>query len=632
MALFPPLSPLTLFRPLPQCDEWAAMPKYAELTKPLGAPTAAGQQTAGLYTRSFGSGATVVVDLRTKAATACVVWADGSRSVSSSGAKCAADAGSDAGSSSSGSSSSGSTGSPPEKVGATVSIGSAVVFETLPEYLSVDLDWWHNTSHDCAPSQGRSCWGNAGALWLPLDHPRIRAAAAALSPGLLRIGGSLDKFVKYLVGGMTEAECHAPFGPVKGQVWPGLCLNMSRWAAIQSFAREAGLGLVFGLGYPDPEVWDSENALALLEYTSRSNLSLYGVELGEELSPRPGTPAFAHMVAAYSNLRKGVHSLPWPAQAEPPLVLGPCVGMDNEEGPGTAGFGFTSAFLKQTLTAGSLDAVVMHSYNNDGGYNWSQPGFLAQTMQQARVMLAETRKHSATAALWCGECGPHNAGGLANTTDTFLSSFWYADALAGLAKLGLSQFGRQALVGGNYGLLQEHTYEPNPDLYLAIVWKQLMGQEVLNATVAAAVGDVGGELHVYAHCEPARHAVQRAGAGRAVTLLFINVSPRTEYSLAVLGGGGGSRHEWHFSAPDVRSKVVSLNGKPLLMQGPGETELPLLPPKTVDARAPLTVAPNSLGFALLENVACPAKLPAKSDNEAASAGLMVDRATRALYL
>ena len=70
-------------------------------------------------------------------------------------------------------------------------------------------------------------------------------------------------------------------------------------------------------------------------------------------------------------------------------------------------------------------------------------------------------------------------------------------------------FARQALVGGNYGLLQEHTYEPNPDLYLAIVWKRLMGREVLNATVAAAVGDIGGELHVYAHCEPARHAVRR---------------------------------------------------------------------------------------------------------------------------
>ena len=95
----------------------------------------------------------------------------------------------------------------------TVELSDTVISQTLEEYLSVDIDWWHNTTHDCAPAQGRECWGNAGALWLDLTHPRLRAAAAALSPGLLRIGGSLDDHVKYLVGGMTAAECHAEFGP-----------------------------------------------------------------------------------------------------------------------------------------------------------------------------------------------------------------------------------------------------------------------------------------------------------------------------------------------------------------------------------------------------------------------------------
>jgi hypothetical protein len=35
-------------------------------------------------------------------------------------------------------------------------------------------------------------------------------------------------------------------------MWPGLCLNMSRWAALHDFAHGAGLGLVFGLGGPNP--------------------------------------------------------------------------------------------------------------------------------------------------------------------------------------------------------------------------------------------------------------------------------------------------------------------------------------------------------------------------------------------
>ena len=162
----------------------------------------------------------------------------------------------------------------------------------------------------------------------------------------------------------------------KGQMWPGLCLNTSRWDALHTFARDAGLGMVFGLGYPNPQRWDSENALALLEYTARSNQSLFGVELGEEMAPSPGTAAFEGLVEAYSNLRKGVEGIRWP-QGKPPLILGPCVGMHNEE-PGL-GFAFTRAFLKRTLGAGTLDAVVMHSYNNDGGDDWARPGFLVST-------------------------------------------------------------------------------------------------------------------------------------------------------------------------------------------------------------------------------------------------------------
>lgn len=505
-----------------------------------------------------------------------------------------------------------------------VRFAGGVVAETLPQYLSVDLDWWHNTTHDCAPGQGRTCWGNAGALWLDLDHPRVRGACAALSPGLLRIGGSLDNYVKYLVGNMTPKECRAPFGPVKGQMWDGLCLNMSRWDAIHRFTRDVGLDLIFGLGYPNPAAWDPANARALLEYTSRHNYSLFGVELGEEMAPRPGTKPFEHMIAAYATLREVIHTLPWRAQAAPPLVLGPCVGMGNEEaGPG---FVFTAEFLRQTLDDGSIDAVVVHSYNNDGGENWHEPGFLGQTRTQAERMLQETRKHSPSAQVWCGECGPHNAGGLPNITDRFISSFYYADALGGLAKLGLAQFGRQALVGGNYGLLQEQTYEPNPDLYTAVTWKRLMGKEVLNVTVglqdaSPEAPDVGSNnfsnatevLHIYAHCEAVSHwrtrSQRHGGVARGVTLLFISVSSHTEYALSVpgadltsVGKQTSSRREWHFTGPDIYSRTVLLNGRPLLPQATGG--LPALAPKMVPGNEPILVQPLSYGFAVLD-VACP---------------------------
>ena len=90
-------------------------------------------------------------------------------------------------------------------------------------------------------------------------------------------------------------------------------------------------------------------------------------------------------------------------------------------------------------------------------------------------MLEMTRWTSATAELWCGECGPHNGGGVRHVTDTLASSFWYVDALGALASRGFAQHGRQALVGSHYGLLAETTHLPNPDYWALLAWKRLMG-------------------------------------------------------------------------------------------------------------------------------------------------------------
>merc|ERR1712232_1503316 len=154
-------------------------------------------------------------------------------------------------------------------------------------------------------------------------------------------------------------------------------------------------------------------------------------ELGEEMAPKAGSAAFENLVSAYELLRMNIAKL-WPDVAKRPKLLGPCVGMKNEV-PGS-GFSFTKAFLESTVSKGVLDGVVIHSYNNDGGDFWKRPGFLSQTLAQAENMLRESRKYSSTIGLWCGECGPHNTGGVENITDRFISSFWYADALGGLAK------------------------------------------------------------------------------------------------------------------------------------------------------------------------------------------------------
>ena len=184
------------------------------------------------------------------------------------------------------------------------------------------------------------------------------------------------------------------------------------------------------------------------------------------MAPAPGTSAYKGLVDGYSALRSLLKEL-WPDNtvcetpacsrrvaraagprspcSPQPLVMGPCVGMGDEP-PETASF--WRAFAHDT--ANTTDVIVMHSYNNDGGDGWKKPGFLEQTLSQARAMynyLASigcvVSGCSATASeqralmchhcpclasrstpLWCGECGPHNGSGVKGKTDRVLSSFW----------------------------------------------------------------------------------------------------------------------------------------------------------------------------------------------------------------
>ncbi|CAL5377266.1 unnamed protein product [Camellia sinensis] len=53
----------------------------------------------------------------------------------------------------------------------------------------------------------------------------------------------------------------------------------------------------------------------------------------------------------------------------------------------------------------------------------------------------------------------------------------------------------EALIGGNYGLLNTTTFIPNPDYYGALLWHRLMGKIVLQTTY-----DSSPYLRVYSHC------------------------------------------------------------------------------------------------------------------------------------
>ncbi|TVU09278.1 hypothetical protein EJB05_42739, partial [Eragrostis curvula] len=66
---------------------------------------------------------------------------------------------------------------------------------------------------------------------------------------------------------------------------------------------------------------------------------------------------------------------------------------------------------------------------------------------------------------WVGEAGGAYKGGRHLVTDSFVFNFWFLDQLGMSAKYDTKTYCRQSLIGGNYGLLNRTTFQPNPDYY-----------------------------------------------------------------------------------------------------------------------------------------------------------------------
>ena len=166
--------------------------------------------------------------------------------------------------------------------------------------------------------------------------------------------------------------------------------------------------------------------------------------------------------------------------------------------------------------------------------------------------------------MWVTESGDAGGGG-----DTWAST--YLDVLRTLNELGSfctltnGVIFHNTLASSDYGFLQHGSFDPRPNYFAALLWTRLMGDTRLAAENPAKEG-----AHVYAH--------SRKDGKDGVCYLVVNnslteettVSLPKDATLYVLTGESG-----------MRSKVMSLNGKPLTL-GEGNA-LPCLCGKDVPA-------------------------------------------------
>ncbi|KAJ8760868.1 hypothetical protein K2173_021906 [Erythroxylum novogranatense] len=438
-----------------------------------------------------------------------------------------------------------------------ISVSSTTtIAETDDNFICATLDWW--PSNKCDYNQ---CpWGQAGLLNLDLTNKILTNALR----GMIRIGGSLQDQDTYQVGDLINDQQqfrsgkNGMFGFSRGS------LPMSRWDELNCFFNETNSLITFGLnaliGKTKPKKgitwtsdWSSQNARDFMKYTISKGYKIHSYELGWNRSNMPKT----------SRLLKALVNELYPDPATQPKVLGP------------AGF-FDKKWFAKFLEYTGKDVV-------DGVTHWDpdmlrvDPTLIRKVQDPYFLIVKEFAPWSGP---WVGESGgAYNSGGK-DDSHTFADGFWYLDQLGMTSKHDHKVYYRQALIGGNYALLNTTTFIPNPDYYGALLWHRLMGKQVL-ATSQKGSAYLRTYSHYFVTDEGNMYKSDSAS----------NVLSREEYHLTPQGG-------------NIQSDVVLLNGTPLKLTP--SLEIPELKPKLVDPSSPIVIARYSIVFVTIRDYKAPA--------------------------
>lgn len=145
----------------------------------------------------------------------------------------------------------------------------AVAF-TSPEFLSVTVD---------ASEIGHNFSG------LDLRSEKFLGMAKALSPAVLRFGGTAEDYITYNMSSShvscTSNCCLEAHGMDRAYDGAEQIMNSQQWDSLNMFAEAVGFKLIFGLNaqkrHSDGS-WDPSNAVQLIEYSKTK-----GYEVNYEL-------------------------------------------------------------------------------------------------------------------------------------------------------------------------------------------------------------------------------------------------------------------------------------------------------------------------------------------------------------
>ncbi|WP_347136756.1 glycoside hydrolase [Parahaliea mediterranea] len=450
-----------------------------------------------------------------------------------------------------------------------------------PRYLSWSIDisvfagglWWEGAT------RARRGVGTLPVPPLSLDSKKLDRLVASLGPAYLRIGGSEADKIHYF---------EAPPGEKQA-----LVLKREQWDSLQAFIARHDLGLIFTCKYglfrrSEHGSWEGGELERLLRYSVERGQRIDVFELGNELNAYwafhglRSQPRARRLAADYDTFTRLVRR--YFPQAR---ISGPGSAFWPRLGETVRPFSRITPRFLASLENG-LDIVDWHYYPFQSERSpvrtraarerhMLDPRSFEDFARYSRQLARLRDRFQPRAELWTGETGSAQCGGQPFLSDRWASSFWWADQLGMGATLGQRVMVRQALIGGDYGLIDRLTLKPRPDYWVSWLWRRLMGETVYS------VRSSDPRLRAYLHAHPTRDMR---------TLLLINLH---DTPLAVnLEGFPEPLERYTLTAKHPGSRRLRINGvKPSLRKG--RVELGDFPPLPVEPRLP----PRSISFWLL---------------------------------
>jgi hypothetical protein len=428
-------------------------------------------------------------------------------------------------------------------------------------------------------------------------RPRLRNLAAGLAPGYLRIGGTDADRTVYDLREPDGPDSSPPNHAQGDGVW---VLGRRQWDAVGDFARALDYRILFTLNAGKSArdaggAWRDEDARQLVSYSRKRQIPVdvweFGNELnvfpilhGDWLSPAQYAQDIARLRGVVSDLSPGA------------LVAGPAAAFWPTIGEGIP-------FLRRFMSRGGalVDVVTWHYYpeqsfrcpvatNRARAGELMRPRELDEVDRWASFVESMKDKHGPGATVWLGETGSAQCGGEPGLSDTFASSFWWLDQLGRIARRGQPVIIRQSLSGGDYGLVDDTTLNPNPDYWASLMWKRFMGRRALSIQ-----SDNESPLRLAAHCAPDTAPGFKPGA---VTVLAINLHGKQTLQAELPAFARGRAALFPVTASDLGAREVKVSGKVLRANADG------VPPQMAPAwekagrEGRVRVAPRSYTFAV----------------------------------